>query len=215
MSVSRQPRRADPPPDPRAAQKNRTRRDLLAAAGRLVEDGRVPSIAEVAEQAGVSRATAYRYFPTPEALVAEVAMAAPAGPLAQAAREAESVGDPVEHAGLLARHVAEWAMRHEGGLRAALRVSLDPDSGFRRPGHRREWIAQVLAPIEGRAAPAEVERLAAALTLVLGIDPIVCLRDIGGLEPEQVADVLEWMARTLVAGVAEPAGEPGAVLTDG
>lgn len=211
MSVSRQPRRAHAAPDPRAAQKSRTRRDLLAAARRLLEEGRVPSIAEVAEHAGVSRATAYRYFPTPEALVAEVGMTASAGPLALTAQEAQRVGDPVEHAGLLARHVAEWAMRHEGGLRAALRVSLDPDRGFRRPGHRREWIAELLAPLEGRVAPAELERLAAALTLVLGIDPIVCLRDIGGLEPARVADVLEWMARTLVAGVVEP----GAVLTDG
>ena len=37
---------------------------LLASAMDLMQRGMVPSVSEVAEAAGVSRATAYRYFPT-------------------------------------------------------------------------------------------------------------------------------------------------------
>src|SRR4051812_50019922 len=49
----------------------RTRARLLATAARLIADGLTPSTTEVAEAAGVSRRTAYRYFPTQEQLLVE------------------------------------------------------------------------------------------------------------------------------------------------
>ena len=55
----------------RTDQKHRTRQDLLQAAARLLQQGRVPKLAEVAKEAMVSRATAYRYFSSDEALLAE------------------------------------------------------------------------------------------------------------------------------------------------
>ena len=42
---------------------------MLDAAMRLMQDGQVPSISDVAEEAQVSRATAYRYFPTQSVLI--------------------------------------------------------------------------------------------------------------------------------------------------
>src|SRR4028118_74667 len=52
--------------------RRRTRRAMIEAATRLVREGASPSVTEVADAAGVSRATAYRYFPTQESLLAEV-----------------------------------------------------------------------------------------------------------------------------------------------
>ena len=45
---------------------------LLNEAVNLVARGRIPSVAEVAQSAGVSRATAYRYFPSRSKLVSAV-----------------------------------------------------------------------------------------------------------------------------------------------
>src|SRR5262245_59503744 len=64
--------------DPRANQKQRTRAAIVEAAGRLLRRGGTPTVAEAAEEAKVSRATAYRYFPTPEDLLLEVAAVTPA-----------------------------------------------------------------------------------------------------------------------------------------
>ena len=50
--------------DPRANQRRRTRAAVMEGARALLREGQVPSIADAAEEAGVSRATAYRYFPT-------------------------------------------------------------------------------------------------------------------------------------------------------
>ena len=55
----------------RPNQKSRTRKDLLQAAARLVRQGRNPSLEEIAADALVSRATAYRYFPDVGALLLE------------------------------------------------------------------------------------------------------------------------------------------------
>src|SRR5262245_51244673 len=58
----------------RERQRNRTRRLLVQTASELIRNGHEPSIAELAEAEDVSRATAYRYFPTREVLLAEVAL---------------------------------------------------------------------------------------------------------------------------------------------
>src|ERR1019366_10595482 len=55
-------------------QKARTRRALLDAATQLIRDGKPPSMPEVAEAALVSPATAYRYFPSAQALWEEASL---------------------------------------------------------------------------------------------------------------------------------------------
>src|SRR5215207_2869189 len=52
--------------------KARTRKLMLQAAIQLMQSGITPSVTEVAEAAEVSRATAYRYFPSQAALVQAV-----------------------------------------------------------------------------------------------------------------------------------------------
>ena len=58
----------------RPNQRLRTRKDLLRAASRLMKQGRKPSLEEIAEDALVSRATAYRYFPNVEQLLLEASL---------------------------------------------------------------------------------------------------------------------------------------------
>jgi AcrR family transcriptional regulator len=109
-----------------------TTRLLLEAAAELVRKGQEPSIAELAEVAEVSRATAYRYFPTKELLLAEVTLFAAGGPL-EIGEQDGSVPVPDAVAAFV-RQVAEWAFANEQPLRTLLRLSLDPATGVRRPG---------------------------------------------------------------------------------
>ena len=71
MAVSKQE-------DPRANQKERTRAALVAAAAGMLREGIAPGVAEAAQRAKVSRATAYRYFPTQDSLLVEVTAVNPA-----------------------------------------------------------------------------------------------------------------------------------------
>ncbi|HTE81137.1 MAG TPA: TetR family transcriptional regulator [Reyranella sp.] len=52
--------------------KARTRQLLLEHASILLGQGQIASVAEVAQHAGVSRATAYRYFPTRGKMISAV-----------------------------------------------------------------------------------------------------------------------------------------------
>jgi len=189
----------------RHRQKNRTRKVLLDAAAELMRQGREPTVAEIAEVAEVSRATAYRYFPTQESLLVEMRMFAPEGPLEMFDRIVLESSDPVERVGILAREVAEWALQNETALRTLLRLSLDPATGVRRPGHRIRWIAEALQPLQGKVDGATLDRLSSALTMLLGIDPIIPLRDFAELPPTKATEVIEWAARALVRSVVEGA----------
>src|SRR6202521_107886 len=186
----------------RHRQKNRTRKSLLNAAAQLVRQGREPTVAEVAEVGEVSRATAYRYFPTQESLLAEMRMFAPDGPIEMFDRVLETA-DPVERVGVLARQVSEWAFQNEPALRTWLRLSLDPETGVRRPGHRMRWIAEALQPLQGKVDGATFDRLSGALTMLLGIDPIIPLTDFAELSPADAIEVIEWAARALVRSVVD------------
>jgi AcrR family transcriptional regulator len=190
---------AQHPGQGRQRQKNRTRRALISAASDLVRNGRSPTVAEAAEAAEVSRATAYRYFPTQDLLLAEVALFAAGGPLLPDDGADETLTVP-ERIALLARRVGEWAYENEAPLRTLHRLSVDPSSGVRRPGHRVGWIADALAPVREELDTATYERLANALTLLFGIDPVIVMTDIAKVPREQALDALEWTARTLVEG---------------
>ncbi len=157
--------------------------------------GHTPTVTDAADAAEISRATAYRYFPTQDLLLAEIALFAVGGPLIPNVAKDASVPEAVGH---LVRRVAAWTYENEQPLRTLLRLSLDPTAGLPRPGHRVEWIADALAPAREQLDPQTYCNLSNALTLMLGIDPIVVLKDIAGASREQALNALEWSARTLV-----------------
>jgi AcrR family transcriptional regulator len=188
-------------PGGRERQTRRTRRALLAAADEIFAEGRVPTVADVAERADVARATAYRYFPTQEALLLDTSYLGDSEPLRSIAALVDEIDDPRARVAEAVRRGAEWTLGREARLRAVLRTSLDPAQDVRRPARRRGYIAQLLAPVRGELEPAAYDRLAAGLTLLFGIDPIVSLRDNGDLAAEQIPDALAWAAYTLVDAV--------------
>jgi AcrR family transcriptional regulator len=194
------------PGDVRQRQKSRTRKALIEAAAELVRQGRQPTVAEVAEVGEVSRATAYRYFPSQESLLAQIRMFAPEGPVDTFQKLVHETADPVERIGVLARRVSEWAIENETALRTLLRLSLDPETQIRRPGYRIQWIAEALQPLEGKVERRTLDNLANALTIVLGIDPVIPLRDFARLSPEKTIEVIEWTARMLVRSVVAKDG---------
>jgi AcrR family transcriptional regulator len=196
-----------PPSRERKSQKSRTRAALVSAASELVEAGKQPTVSEAAQAADISRATAYRYFPTQELLLAEVALFAAGGPLFP---ELDATVPLPEAIGQLIRRVGIWAYENETALRTLLRLSLDPHTGVRRPGHRREWISDALSPVRKRLKPELYNNLVRALTLTLGIDPVVVMKDIARASREEALTTLEWTARTLVDAALSSASDKAA-----
>jgi AcrR family transcriptional regulator len=214
MDVSSQEAAAEvPETGPRA----RTRRLLLETAMGLMQAGRVPSVTDVAEAAEVSRATAYRYFPTQAALV-QAAVDEALGPILEWRSE---LADAEERVADLLGFAYPRIDEYEATLRAALLQAMDQWSrrragtlGDEAPivrGNRRELLASALAPLRPMLEPRAFDRLRQALSLTFGTEAFVVLKDIWGLDGERARDVALWAAQALVrAAVAESGTEDGA-----
>jgi AcrR family transcriptional regulator len=182
----------------RADQKLRTRQALMDAAVELVKAGLRPSVAAVAEYARVSRATAYRYFPSRDVMLSEAMVRAGESTELDSTGRRRLPPDPVQRSAEVTRQAAQFSLDHEERLRTALRLSLDPNSGYQRPGRRGQWVAEMLNSLPDTFDESTRECLFAALNLVVGVDAIVVLTDVVGLDRDQAVEVLEWVAATLV-----------------
>ena len=186
----------------RDRQTRRTKRALLAAAEEIFTEGGVPTVADVAERADVARATAYRYFPTQEALLLETTFLGEGGQLSSLPNLVREIADPPARLAEAVRRATVWTLGSEARLRTILRMSLEHES-VQRPARRRYYIAQLLSDVEAEMPIAVYERLTGALTLLFGIDPIVAIRDNSDLPPDRIPDVLSWAAHELVRSALE------------
>lgn len=191
----------------RTNQKRRTRSELLRAACELVERGEQPSVAEVADHAGISRATAYRYFSNVDDLVREAALDAVAREIVVEVPDSSRAPDTAEkRLEDLVRQVFAMVEANEPMFRALLASSVMGKGSEKRGGRRLAWIADALKPVEDRLPPAEFKRLTNALALTTGIETQVVLKDICGLSRKQAEETTLWTARMLLAGVLATVG---------
>lgn len=191
----------------RARQRQRTRALLLSAARELVRTGTAPTVEEAAAAAGVSPATGYRYFPSQAALVqALIESAMPVWD--QRALEGD---DPLERLDAVISVGVPLLLEHEALHRAALRLSLEPgtDPPIARGGRLRA-ISEVLAPIRDRFDERALRRVESALSIVLGVESLVAMRDVLRLDDDEVEDVIRFSCRAIVrSAVDELAGGEG------
>ncbi len=210
--------------DPRANQKARTRQAIVSAALALYEQGITPTVAQAAAHAGVSRATAYRYFPTAEALLVELAVTPAVAQVDDMLAELTS-DDVAERLSVLLDVFGRIAIAEEVTLRTALRVYQDtwlrnhrrqapgasePDASPRMPaddqppireGRRMRWLDKVLEPLGPALAElpeSQRRRLRAGLALTLGMDSIAIMKDVCGLDDDEALAVLRWAAGVLL-----------------
>ena len=188
----------------RPSPKERTRRLLGEAARELLRTGAPLTVQAAAELAGVSRATAYRYFPSNEAVLmhATMPLVEDAGQRSQPPDPDTSALDLPEQASALVRKMARWAFDHENELRTLLRLSLAPERATRIPRrgntNRDTWIATLLEGLPAHVSQAARHRLAVALVPLFGADAGVWSTDIAEVDPDTAVDVMAWMAATLV-----------------
>jgi AcrR family transcriptional regulator len=193
--------------DLRANQKERTRQALVAAAKELARSGGAPTVAEAAEQARVSRATAYRYFPTQESLLVEVSDVTPmVAPVEEMLAKLDG-NDAEERLAKLIDTFHPIVVAEEVPLRTALRVYLDTwlDARSRgeaapkvREGRRMRWLDVALEPARRQLPKAEWRRLRSSLALTLSIDALVIMKDVAQLDDKEALSVLRWAALTLL-----------------
>lgn len=180
-----------------------TQAALLAEAMNLARHGAVVTVAEVAAAAGVSRATAYRYYPSRARLI-EAIVEESLGPVRRFESREQAGADRVRD---LFNRTFPRFKEFEPQLRAALQLALEhaalehagqlQEEPFRR-GHRRTILARAAEPLRSRLGAREFENLLKALSLVYGIEPYVILKDIWGAGNREVDRVARWVADAVI-----------------
>ncbi|MDR7145820.1 TetR/AcrR family transcriptional regulator [Rhizobium sp. BE258] len=183
----------------RVNQKRRTRSELLRAARQIVERGGHPSVADVADLAGISRATAYRYFSTPDEIIREAVLDGVADVISiEPATQGAGVNEAEARTDKLVSDIFRMILGNESVFRALLGNSVTGQSQVRRGGRRIPWLKEALSPLQGRIASKQLDKLIHALSLVTGIESVVVMRDICELEQDEAEKTLRWTAKAIL-----------------
>ena len=183
---------------------------MIEATRALLSEGVTPTVEEAASAASVSRATAYRYFPNQQALLVA----------AHPEMEADSLlgsapPDEVEaRLDVVVTSLTAIFLDAQQSYRAMLRLSLERGQSrgqlALRKGRRYLWIREALDPLRSRLPPAELERLVHAIAASVGVEALVALVDLGGVEPERAVDIMRWSAQALLRAALADAAPPAA-----
>ncbi|EOX5640449.1 TetR/AcrR family transcriptional regulator [Yersinia enterocolitica] len=181
----------------------RTRRLLIDTAMSMYEQGAFPSITEVANAVQLSRATAYRYFPTQSALVSAMVDESLGPILAWQPTQPDARQRIAE----LLSFAYPRMLQHEGVLRAALHLSLQQWADNRSNpnneeklirGNRKRLLKLAVEPLEGKLTPEALQRVIHAFSLIYGSEVFMVLKDIWHLDDAGIQDVTQWMGKAIL-----------------
>lgn len=185
----------------------RTRKQLLDAANRLLKNNVSPTLEEIAEEALVSRATVYRYFPNVDALLNEAGL-----DLSFPSAETILAGapdDPAERLVLIDHAVDTMIDANEPSLRHmlihSLKLSLagSAEPGVKRQNRRLPLIEAALLPVMDDLPTETAKRLVSTLALFIGTESMLVFKDVLGMDRTAAAETKDWAIRALVAAALQ------------
>lgn len=187
----------------RLGQKLRTRRDLLAATRALIDRGVEVNVAAVADEAGISRATAYRYFSDPAALALEAVLdgtvAVPENVIPEGACARKRVL-------AVRRYWLSFYRSSENRLRVFAARAMEPGADgaprYRRTARRLPMFVEALTPACAELGERRSEELTLALAAASGFENYITMKDILQLGEERI----ENLSETIVDAILEKYG---------
>lgn len=202
----------------RKNQKERTRAVLVEAAVGLLRQQVTPTVEEAAAAARISRATAYRYFPSQESLLLEIATITPMfEPVEREIRDIEERG-AIDRLGILLDVMNRTIFANEAQVRTALRVYMDQWIDARRRGdsaptlvrvgRRMLYLDRVLSELRTQLSEPRWRRLRAALALTMGPEALVVMKDVCRLSEDEAVEVLRWTGLAVLQAGLKEAGKP-------
>ncbi len=118
--------------------------------------------------------------------------------------------DPVKGIGVAANALHKLLIDDEIGLhvmeRSFMTVWLESESHEPlRPGRRMNYIEPIVDSLKDVLTPRARKRLKQALSIVMGTEAMIAVRDIGGASVEESIGTAAWAARALVRQALEEA----------
>jgi len=185
----------------RIAQKMKTRQVLLATANAMMLEGKELHIEEVAKEAGVSKATAYRYFSNKDILQQEAFLHKKSEDKEDlfSNSDKDDIKARIEilikyHYNVLTKNEIEFRLY----LSAALKDSVQNKLNYSRAGRRVLLIEEALISLKETKTKTQFNKIVSAISIILGIESITILKDLCGLENKNVLGIWRWMIHKIV-----------------
>ncbi|SFI88719.1 TetR family transcriptional regulator [Albimonas pacifica] len=193
----------------RAAQKARTRKALLAGARALTARGEEVTVAAAAAEAGISKATAYRYFSDPAALAAEAGLDVAVASYEEVTAQARDLRGRLAAISL---YFYELACDHEPAFRQFLARNLDasltPARERTRRGARRVAMYERALAEDGTTPRPLRDRLVRELSMATGAEAMIALFDIVGASREEGREAVLGVVEAVCDRRLGPRGTP-------
>jgi len=193
-----------PTDDGRAGQKARTRAALLEAARKLMAESELVTVTSAADVAGISRATAYRYFSDPQTLTIEALL--DSRMQSTAAILGDST-DPRERVQRVRRFLFQLTRDSEAQFRQYLARTMElwldgegKSVEMIRGGRRLPMYREALAPAAERLGADTLERLVMMLAATSGMESFIALKDVCRLDEAAADAIAEAVTDTILDG---------------
>ena len=189
----------------RIQQKLKTRQALLQAAWELLKKGEQPTVEQVAEQAMVSRATAYRYFPSRERLLIEAVLNRETDP-PEKVLAGVTPDSTAELVGRVQQHLYGRVTKDETLYRSLLRACQEEwiehkERMVLRGDQRLVLLESALQSCRDDLGDDEYEKLMCALAAMVSVESYVVLRDVCQTTRKRGSEIMNWAVKKLVEAV--------------
>ena len=184
----------------RVNQKLETREKILSSTQELMNYGEKFTLEEVAEKAGVSRATIYRYYSNIDILSAEAGIDINTKNPKTIYENLQGLEMKDKLMGVQ-EYYNNLALDNENAFRNYLSIVLTSDSQQDKRGARRTKTLKMVLD-EANLTKKETEDLQNLFTVLMGIEPIIVTKDVCGLNNEQSKKLLKWGMELLLKGIS-------------
>jgi AcrR family transcriptional regulator len=185
----------------RVLQKLKTREALVNKANELLKRGSLNSIEQAAKDAGISKATAYRYFTNLESLKREAALQLKSESPTNLFSAIASDDLPARLNRLIAYHYHLFTENEDEFrlfLGSVITESVTNRNVNQRGGRRIAMIREALLPLKATVTKTEFDHMVNSLSLVFGIESITILKDLCGLNNKAILKNWRWTVNRIV-----------------
>ncbi|MAU14996.1 MAG: TetR family transcriptional regulator [Muricauda sp.] len=184
----------------RVRQKQETREKILSSTQELMNSGEKFTLEDVAEKAGVSRATIYRYYSNIDILSAEAGIDINTKSPKTIYENLQGLEIKDKLLGVQ-EYYNNLALDNENAFRNYLSIVLTSDAKYNKRGARRSKTLKMVLE-EANLTKSEITNLQNLFTVLMGIEPLIVTKDVCGLNNEQSKKLLKWGMELLLKGIS-------------
>ena len=183
----------------RTNQKLGTRNLILKTAQKFLNEGMDLNLEDIAKEAGISRATVYRYFSNIDILAAEAGLDISTKDPMEIYEDVK--GKDIEKQVLEIQHYYNnLAIDHEMLFRKYLSTVLDSNTSAPKRGARRKKTLELVLA-DSNFSKEEKQKLSILFTILMGIEPLIISKDVCGLNNKETIDIMAWGMNLLFKGL--------------